>query len=103
MERIMQVALLAFVAGVGALGLQLALWATNGFWTPFTVMGIWYDVTGKPPPFAGLSAALLDHPIALQLVVGGLLVLVGAVLAEEFFLSKQRRRRARKRRSSQFG
>ncbi len=102
MERIMQIALLAFVAGLGATGLQLALWATNGFWTPFTFVGLWYDVTGKPPPFGSFAAALLDHPIALQLIVGGVLVLVGAVIAEDVLLNGRKRRRSRRRRSSQF-
>jgi hypothetical protein len=97
MERFAKIALLSVIAGLGAVGVQSALLIAEGFWTPFTVTGLWHDIAGKAPPFGNLVTDLLDHSIGVQLAAGGLLLLLGSIVLEDIALNRRKNRRPRNR------
>ena len=100
MDRFIRIALLSVIVGLGAVGVQFALLITDGFWTPFTIAGLWHDIAGKAPPFGNLVTNLLDHSIGVQLAAGGFLLLLGIIIAEDIVLNRRKRTRPRKRRAA---
>ena len=100
MDRFIRIALLSVIVGLGAVGVQFALLITDGFWTPFTIAGLWHDIAGKSPPFGNLVTNLLDHSIGVQLAAGGFLLLLGIIIAEDIVLNRRKRTRPRKRRAA---
>lgn len=90
MERLLKIGLLCVAAGIGAFAVQLTLLVSEGFWTPFTIGGLWHDIAGKAPPFGGLITSLLGHSIGIQLIVAGLFLLLGAIIAEDIVANRRR-------------
>lgn len=100
MERLMKIALLSVVAGLSAVAVQFTLLITEGFWTPFTITGLWHDLAGNGPPFGSLVTNLLDHSIGIQLAAGGFLLLLGVIIAEDIVLNRRKHSRPRNRRAA---
>lgn len=100
MDRIIRIALLSVIVGLGAIGVQLALLITDGFWTPFTIAGLWHDIAGKAPPFGNLVTNMLDHSIGVQLAAGGFLLLLGIIISEDIVLNRRKHSRPRNRRAA---
>ncbi len=100
MDRFYRIALLSVIAGLGAVGVQFVLLITEGFWTPFTITGLWHDVAGKAPPFGNLVTNILDHSIGVQLAAGGFLLLLGVIIAEDIVLNRRGHSRPRNRRAA---
>ncbi len=100
MERFVRIALLSLIAGLGAVGFQFALLVIEGFWTPFTINGLWHDIAGEAPPFGRLLAQVFDHSVGAQLALGGFVVLLGSIIAEDIFIHRRRAPRTRNRRAA---
>lgn len=100
MDRFFRIALLSVIAGLGAVGVQFGLLMTEGFWTPFTITGLWHDLAGKAPPFGNLVTNMLDHSIGIQLAAGGFLLLLGVIVAEDIVFSRRKHSRPRNRRAA---
>ncbi len=100
MERFVRIALLSVTAGLGAVGVQFALFITEGFWTPFSITGLWHDIAGKSPPFGNLVTNVLDHSIGIQLAAVGFFLLLGVMIAEDVVLNRRKQSRPRNRRAA---
>ena len=100
MDRFIRIALLSVIAGLSAVVVQFALLITEGFWTPFTITGLWHDLAGKGPPFGNLVTDMLDHSIGIQLAAGGFLLLLGVIIAEDIVLNRRKNTRPRNRRAA---
>ena len=100
MDRFIRIALLSLIAGLGAIGIQFTLLLTEGFWTPFSLTGLWHDFTGKAPPFGNLVTQLLDHSIGAQLAVGGFLMLLGVIIAEDIVRHRRKQSRPHNRKAT---
>lgn len=100
MDRFIRIASISVIAGLSAVGVQLTLLITEGFWTPFTITGLWHDIAGKAPPFGSLVADILDHSIGIQLAAGGFLLLLSVIIAEDIVLNRRKHSRPRNRRAA---
>lgn len=100
MDRFKKIALFSVIAGLGAVGVQFAFLITDGFWTPFTITGLWHDLAGQAPPFGNLVADMLDHSIGIQLSAVGFLLLLGVIVAEDIILNRRKHPRPRNGRAA---
>jgi hypothetical protein len=87
MSRVAIVGVILCLAGIGTfllgllvVGYKCLRWLHDGFWTSTDIRTAWFW-TGSKPPVTGelgldkILAWILDQPLELGLIVGGLIVL----------------------------